>query len=172
MPHKMNESLDNICKAIDESLLRNLELMQEKVNITLQIEETLKDGHIELAKAKYIRGKETISMLQVPADEEGISSLFELETKLTEEGGKVVPHFDISLKRLNKDAEDIQDPIKWFGVLVPQSLRRAQKRFQETLYLIARATNIQAEILSVMDKLQSLYFLKNTFCKSNSVTQK
>lgn len=105
--------------------------------------------------------------MQVPVDNERVVTLFELETKLTEETGKIVPNFDISLKRLDKSEDEIQDPIKWFGVLVPQSLRIAQKRFQESLYLIVRAANIQAEIASVVDKLQSLYFLKQTSCSTN-----
>lgn len=163
----MHESIDDICKAIDENLLRNLELMQEKIDIDVQMEKILRDGYIELAKAKYIRGKESISVLQVPVDNERVVTLFELETKLTEETGKIVPNFDISLKRLDKSEDEIQDPIKWFGVLVPQSLRIAQKRFQESLYLIVRAANIQAEIASVVDKLQSLYFLKHTSCSTN-----
>ncbi|XP_076239399.1 vacuolar ATPase assembly protein VMA22 [Calliopsis andreniformis] len=167
----MHESIDDICKAIDENLLRNLELMEEKISINCQIENILKDGHIELAKAKYIRGKENISILQVPEDEEKVSSLFELETKLTEETGKIIPNFDISLKQLDKDSGEIQDPIKWFGVLVPQSLRIAQKRFQESLYLVVRAANVQAEIASVLDKLQSLYFLKNASCSIDANTE-
>lgn len=165
----MHESINDICKAIDENLLRNLELMEEKISINIQIENILKDGHIELAKAKYIRGKENVSVLQVPEDDEKVATLFELETKLTgEETGKIVPNFDISLKQLNKDGDDIRDPMKWFGVLVPQSLRTAQKRFQESLYLVVRAANVQAEIASVLDKLQSLYFLKNTSCPTDA----
>lgn len=163
----MHESIDDICKAIDENLLRNLELIEEKININVQMEKILRDGYIELAKAKYIRGKESISVLQIPVDDDRVVTLFELETKLTEETGKIVPNFDISLKKLDKIGNEIQDPIKWFGVLVPQSLRIAQKRFQESLYLIVRAANIQAEITSVVDKLQSLYFLKYTSCSTN-----
>lgn len=163
----MHESIDDICKAIDENLLRNLELIEEKININVQMEKILRDGYIELAKAKYIRGKESISVLQIPIDDDRVVTLFELETKLTEETGKIVPNFDISLKKLDKIGNEIQDPIKWFGILVPQSLRIAQKRFQESLYLIVRAANIQAEITSVVDKLQSLYFLKHTSYSTN-----
>ncbi|XP_017881702.1 coiled-coil domain-containing protein 115-like [Ceratina calcarata] len=162
----MHESIDDICKAIDENLLRNLELLEEKIIVNVQMEKILRDGYIELAKAKYIRGKENISVLQIPADDEKVVTLFELETKLTEETGKIVPNFDISLKNMEESGNEIQDPIKWFGVLVPQSLRTAQKRFQESLYVAVRAANIQAEITSVVDKLQSLYFLKHTSCST------
>ncbi|XP_043266150.1 coiled-coil domain-containing protein 115-like [Colletes gigas] len=166
----MHESIDDICKAIDENLLHNLELMEEKISVNVQLENVLRKGHIELAKAKYIRGKESISILQVPDNDEKVATLFELETKITEETGKIIPNFDISLKKLDKE-DEIQDPIKWFGVLVPQSLRIAQKRFQESLYFAIRAANIQAEITSISDKLQSLYFLKNDSCVTNNVKE-
>ncbi|XP_076656531.1 vacuolar ATPase assembly protein VMA22 [Halictus rubicundus] len=166
----MHESVDDICKAIDENLLRNLELMEEKINVNMQMENMLRNGHIELAKAKYIRGKESISVLQIPDDEEKVVTLFELETKLTEETGKIIPNFDLSLKKLDKDGDEIPDPIKWFGVLVPQSLRIAQKRFQESLFLAVRSANIQAEIGSVLEKLKTLYFLKNAYCTTDNNT--
>ncbi|XP_078035055.1 vacuolar ATPase assembly protein VMA22 [Augochlora pura] len=164
----MHESMDDICKAIDENLIRNLELMEEKINVNVQMENMLRDGHIELAKAKYIRGKECISVLQVPDDEEKVVTLFELETKMTEETGKIIPNFDISLKKVDEDGGEIPDPIKWFGVLVPQSLRIAQKRFQESIYLAVRSANVQAEIASVLDKLKSLYFLKHAYCPTDN----
>ena len=157
----MHENVDDVCEAIDENLLHSLELMEEKIGINVQIESILRDGHIELAKAKYIRGKESISILQVPEDDEKVATLFELETKLAGETGKIIPSFDVSLKQSGNGEDEIQDPIKWFGVLVPQSLRTTQKRFQESIYLAARAANVQAELTSVLDKLQSLYFLKN-----------
>ncbi|OAD62747.1 hypothetical protein WN48_07563 [Eufriesea mexicana] len=163
----MHESIDDICKAIDTNLLRNLELMEEKININIQMERTLRDGYIELAKAKYIHGKENISILQVPVDVESVHTLFQLETKLNEKTGKIIPNFDISLNKFNSSGNEIQDPIEWFGILVPKSLRFAQKRFQESLYLIVRAANLQAEITSVIDKLQSLYFLKHNSCSTN-----
>ncbi|XP_076287870.1 vacuolar ATPase assembly protein VMA22 isoform X2 [Lasioglossum baleicum] len=160
---KMHEGRDEICKAIDENLLRNLELMEEKINVNMQMENTLRNGHIELAKAKYIRGKESISILQIPDDQEKVVTLFELETKLTDATGKIIPSFDLSLKKLDEDGDEIPDPIKWFGILVPQSLRIAQKRFQETLFLAVRSANIEAEIGIVLEKLRTSYFLKNAY---------
>ena len=53
----MHESIDGICKAIDENLLRNLELMQEKIDIDVQMERILRDGYIELLRLNTYEAK-------------------------------------------------------------------------------------------------------------------
>ncbi|XP_011637880.1 coiled-coil domain-containing protein 115-like [Pogonomyrmex barbatus] len=161
----MNKSMDVLSEEIDELMLRKLELMEEKVRENIQMEALLKDGHIELAKAKYIRGKENISILQVPNNKDTVTSLFDLETKMTTDDD-TVPCFDISFKKSN-DVDEPGDPIKWFGVLVPQNLKNSQKRFQESIYLAAKIANIQAELISVFSKLKALYVQKDNLCSLN-----
>lgn len=164
----MDKNVDVVSEEIDELLLHKLELMEEKVRANVQMETLLKDGHIELAKAKYIRGKENISVLQVPNNEDTVISLFDLETKINEDDDYLAAPFDISLKKPNDEAES-KDPIKWFGVLVPQSLRNSQKRFQESIYLAARIANVQAELTSVLFKLKTLHLQKDSLCSRNGV---
>ncbi|KAK2579695.1 hypothetical protein KPH14_011042 [Odynerus spinipes] len=159
----------DICNAIDKLVLRNLELMEEKVSTNVQMESLLRTGHIELAKARYICGKENVSILQVPVHTENVTSLFELESKYIEESKDAVPSFDISMRKENETGEDIQNPVKWFGVLIPQNLRTAQKRFQESVYLATKVANIQCELNSVSNKLKALYLLKNAFCKQSTL---
>lgn len=151
---------------MDDLTMLSLNLMEEKIVANIELEKLLRDGHIELAKARYIQGKETVGMLQVPVDEEQLSSLFNLETSLlkSEKKDVEVPHFDISMK-LKTSEGDLQDPIKWFGVLVPQSLKNAQKRFQEALYLVVKLANIQAKLLAIPTELNAL----KDFKRSNSL---
>ena len=130
------------------------------------MENLLREGHIELAKARYIRGKESMGRLQLPTKDEEIASLFDLETTISE--NNQVPHFDISLKKSNDSDQDIPDPIKRFGVLVPQNLRNAQKRFQESLYLATKAANVSAELFDTQNQLQSLFNEKKSLCDDSS----
>ncbi|XP_015120308.1 coiled-coil domain-containing protein 115 [Diachasma alloeum] len=152
----MKEDITEVCEKLDNLLLQTLDLMEEKVVTTIQLENHLRDGHLELAKARYIQGKETVGMLRVPQDT-AITSLFNLETSYpehsddeTEPSTSPIPRFSINLKD-REEIKEIQDPLKWFGVLVPQSLKTAQKRFQESLYLSARISDIGAE-LNVISK--------------------
>lgn len=161
--------MDTLSEKIDELLLRKLELMQEKVHGNVQMETLLKDGHIELAKAKYIRGKENISILQVPNNEDTVTALFDLETNVTNNNDDPVVCFDISLKKSNNETDEPKDPVKWFGVLVPQNLRKSQKRFQESIYLAVKIANVQAELTSVLSKLKALHIQKDTLCSENDI---
>ncbi|KAJ1095561.1 hypothetical protein NDU88_000723 [Pleurodeles waltl] len=47
-----------------------------------------------------------------------------------------------------KEAERVasQDPLKWFGILVPQSLRRAQNSFKQGLDLAVEVAELQSSI--------------------------
>lgn len=150
--------------ALDDLTIKNLELIEEKVSTSVQLEKLLREGHIDLAKARYIRGKETIGMLQIPSEENDIQALFDLETSYVQsdkkEDATEIPCFDISLKKSNGEVEEPQDPIKWFGLLVPQSLKSAQKHFQDALYLTAKLANIQAELTRVTSETDSLKLLK------------
>ena len=168
--YRMSKNVDVLSEEIDELMLRKLELIEEKVHGNIQMETLLKDGHIELAKAKYIRGKENISMLQVPNNEDTVTSLFDLETKIINEDNDMTePCFDISFKKLSDDADGPKDPIKWFGVLVPQNLKNSQKRFQESIYLAAKIANTQAELISVLSKLKTLCIEKDSSCSPNDI---
>ncbi|XP_020653296.3 vacuolar ATPase assembly protein VMA22 [Pogona vitticeps] len=42
-----------------------------------------------------------------------------------------------------------QDPLTWFGILVPQSLRQAQRTFQEGINLAAEIASLQSEIETI-----------------------
>lgn len=168
--YSMSKNIDVLSEEIDELMLRKLELIEEKIHGNIQMETLLKDGHIELAKAKYIRGKENISMLQVPNNEDTVTSLFDLETKtINEDNDMTEPCFDISFKKLSDNADGPKDPIKWFGVLVPQNLKNSQKRFQESIYLAAKIANTQTELISVLSKLKTLCIEKDSSCSPNDI---
>ena len=168
--YSMSKNVDVLSEEIDELMLRKLELIEEKIHGNIQMETLLKDGHIELAKAKYIRGKENISMLQVPNNEDTVTSLFDLETKtINEDNDMTEPCFDISFKKLSDNADGPKDPIKWFGVLVPQNLKNSQKRFQESIYLAAKIANTQTELISVLSKLKTLCIEKDSSCSPNDI---
>lgn len=152
---------------MDNLALESLELLEEKILLSIQIENKLREGHIELAKARYIRGKESVGMLQIPSEENEVKPLFELETKFNESNGKEnsekeeFPTFDISFKKSDNQEEEIQNPLKWFGVLVPQSLKSAQKHFQDAIFLSVKLANVQSELNKVTGKTDSLKKLKN-----------
>nr|XP_057939894.1 coiled-coil domain-containing protein 115-like [Doryrhamphus excisus] len=47
-----------------------------------------------------------------------------------------------------------QNPLKWFGILVPQSLKQAQSSFNQVIELTAEIANLQVAILNTRQELK------------------
>ncbi|RZF39944.1 hypothetical protein LSTR_LSTR002347 [Laodelphax striatellus] len=56
----------------------------------------------------------------------------------------------------------LQDPIKWFGVLVPQNLRQGQARFKRALELVVHTANIQLELHATVAQFRKLLDTKRS----------
>ena len=56
----------------------------------------------------------------------------------------------------NKEIPLVKDPIKWFGVLVPNSLRQTQGAFVKALELSVDCANIQSQINSTIERQKYL----------------
>ncbi|XP_053500052.1 coiled-coil domain-containing protein 115 [Ictalurus furcatus] len=48
-----------------------------------------------------------------------------------------------------------QDPLKWFGILVPQNLKQAQTAFKEVITLAAEISTLQSAIVKTRLEMQS-----------------
>ncbi|CAI5647591.1 unnamed protein product [Oreochromis niloticus] len=55
-----------------------------------------------------------------------------------------------------------QDPLKWFGVLVPQSLKHAQSSFKQVIELSAEIAALQTAVLSARQELKHSLQNKHT----------
>lgn len=53
-----------------------------------------------------------------------------------------------------EEAHTITDPLKWFGVLVPQTLKESQKEFKAALETIVQAAKEQHKARVLMKKLE------------------
>lgn len=60
------------------------------------------------------------------------------------------------------------DPIKWFGYLVPQNLRRAQKGFHTALELVVQNATIQSELNATCNRCDKLLKLKTAVAATES----
>ncbi|KAG1961909.1 coiled-coil domain-containing protein 115 [Pimephales promelas] len=48
-----------------------------------------------------------------------------------------------------------REPLKWFGILVPQSLKQAQSAFKEVITLSAEIASLQSAILATRKEMQA-----------------
>ncbi|XP_076596220.1 vacuolar ATPase assembly protein VMA22 [Chaetodon auriga] len=124
---------------------------------------TLENGEVdfctERVKEKCCNedGKDARSIEDIGPQEEGIRR-------------RIKPNKDITEKEANKEASSEkapevtpvrkseqnpqQDPLKWFGILVPQSLKQAQSSFRQVIELSAEIAALQTAVLNTREELK------------------
>ena len=63
---------------------------------------------------------------------------------------------DADTEKSLKSGKSVNDPMKWFGVLVPQSLRQSQKSFQQVIALTSSLATLQHKLLMLKERFQKL----------------
>ncbi|XP_055971615.1 coiled-coil domain-containing protein 115 [Sorex fumeus] len=142
-------------------LFRDLEELEAKrVALNARVEE----GWFSLSKARYAMGAKAVGPLQYAARMEPQVCVSTCEAqdglhkfwvvKASSQAPEEVGPRDAALRRrkgLNSAPEPPsspapQDPLNWFGILVPHSLRLAQASFREGLQLAADMASLQTRI--------------------------
>ena len=163
---------------LSELSLQLLSLSQDLVTAKLRLESAARAGWILLAKARYVRGG--VSMDQVPAGEGETEMVarVRLETReclqdnkvryfhhsLLEEGQDEGDEEDDGLKQRGADGTrrgdgrkrdlNTSEPLKWFGILTPPTLRQSQENFKTAAELAVECANIQSEMMGVSNRIK------------------
>lgn len=153
------KDLDNICDTLDKLTLDALTLMEEKVKLALNTENAMCGGEAHLAKARYIMGHNNVSSLQLPTEN---SPDFTAVAKVyPNEDEKLFGETSYELHLTKKsDDETVQDPIRWFGVLVPQNVNYAQNMFRQALQWAVQAVNVQKQLRETIQKIYEIKGVK------------
>ncbi|XP_026678402.1 coiled-coil domain-containing protein 115-like [Diaphorina citri] len=158
----------------DELFIERLELMNSYITQKYQLETLIKSGCLHLAKTRYVdRRPNYISTLQLPtsdsdketkalynvklveddtvkdSEKENVNNSNKKETKKSSENKHEGSHFE-----LIKQEDVKENPLRWFGVLVSQSLRSAQTDFQRCISLSVQIANVQLKLKKLEDKLK------------------
>ncbi|CAH1114329.1 unnamed protein product [Psylliodes chrysocephalus] len=152
-----NEDLDKICETLDKLTLDALYLMQEEIDLKLNIENAMSGGEAHLAKSRYILGLTNVSALQLPTENSPeFSAGLKVEVDEALLGRNVY-----NLREIKKtEDENVQEPLRWFGILVPQNLNFAQKMFRQALQWSVQAVNVQNQLRSVLQSISNLKEVK------------
>lgn len=141
------------CNLLDKLVLKQLHLMEEKMQCELIIESSINNGTINLAKSRYIMGQSSVSTARLPTEYSPDFSASTLCEAVEEDGVK-------QLKVVDNIGESKVNPLRWFGVLVPQNLHKAQGIFQNTINYIIDCVNIQLQILKNLEDIEALKIYK------------
>ncbi|KAK6177456.1 hypothetical protein SNE40_015552 [Patella caerulea] len=64
--------------------------------------------------------------------------------------------------------ETVIDPLKWFGVLVPQNLRKSQSSFKQAVESVVTIANLKHSIINLQTEYRSLLEKKSNMLKNAS----
>lgn len=142
--------LNKVYDILDKTILKQLQLMEDKMCCELMIESSINNGSFQLAKSRYIMGQSSVSMTQLPTECSAEFQASILCEDVVEDGTK-------QLKLIENNEGNTVNPIRWFGVLVPQNLHKAQNIFQNSINHVVDCVNVQLQLL---DNLKNINMLR------------
>uniref|UniRef100_A0A7S0VIH5 Vacuolar ATPase assembly protein VMA22 n=1 Tax=Polytomella parva TaxID=51329 RepID=A0A7S0VIH5_9CHLO len=136
---------------------KSLDCVEEYITCQQRLSKKLKQGLFNLSKAKYSLG--TLGQVNYNSN---ASALITTKVKNGIEGQEVVNEdicasvcSQFSLIQLDDDAAKKENPLHWFSVLPPSSLREAQKDFLEVVNLCLDLANASQQIRFAMDSWEN-----------------
>lgn len=152
-----SNELDKICTTLDKLCLDALTLMEEQIKLKLNVENSMCSGEASLAKSRYIMGQNSVTSLQLPSENgPQFDAAIKLHSNENELGQR---SFDVELQKAT-DGNDIHDPMKWFGYLVPHSLHYAQNMFRQAIQWAVEAANVQVKLNETLNTIEQLKTVK------------
>lgn len=145
-----------ICTLLDKQTLDLFDLIEQQVQCKINIEKSTVDGQLMIAKSRYINGTQTVSVAQLPTKN---SAEFNALTTVCVDEQSKPNHFTINRQSVDKDSGHVE-PLKWFGILTPQSLLTAQQHFQKAIEFVGECATIQVNLLNTLSNLLQLSELK------------
>jgi len=131
-PIKVDETIDesvaDLGLRLDELLLERIDSIDEQLVLMKKLESQMAQGYLQLAKSRYIGGERSFCSLQIPGEDA------EHRAQL-----KVEHDAELSLQAVHDP--DGNDAAKWFGLLVPTSLRQSQRAFRNAAELAVAVVN-------------------------------
>mmetsp|Transcript_48731 Transcript_48731/g.152965 ORF Transcript_48731/g.152965 Transcript_48731/m.152965 type:complete len:173 (-) Transcript_48731:2026-2544(-) len=142
-------------EAVDEALMAYLKDVDEYQTSMAEVVAACKAGMLELARARKSMGFKgcAVSQLQYPSrmkasrkvvvkdENEGEGILANSDNDQFCDGKRIFVEAIESIPEQTEDEDPVfVDPIKWFGVLVPSSLRVSQKGFVRAVESAAAAS--------------------------------
>ncbi|KAL3285568.1 hypothetical protein HHI36_000098 [Cryptolaemus montrouzieri] len=158
------DQYEEVCDLLDKICLDTLVLMEEEIQMNINLEKSMCEGEMNLAKCRYIMGPNSVSALNIPASpEENIDSL----VSVTNSPSETIPNVkEYHLNSLDSNKEKFANPIRWFSVLAPQNLFTSQAMYKAALRWVVQMVNARNQLNELCDKFESLKLVKASLKKS------
>lgn len=149
---------DEICTLLDKQLLDLFDSIEQQVLCKLNIERFTIDGQLMIAKSRYTNGAQTVSIAQLPTKNSNEFNALATVTNDSEHSS-TANCFKINRHPVDKGSGYVE-PLKWFGILTPQSLLTAQQRFQNAIEYVCECANIQVNVMQIVLNILKLKKIK------------
>ncbi|XP_029361602.1 vacuolar ATPase assembly protein VMA22 [Echeneis naucrates] len=138
----------------------------------------LDDGNVEFSTERVTQSKESEKDVRLIEDigpqEKGVRRRNKPQKDITEKGANDKPSSEKATEATpvkQRDHSHQQDPLKWFGILVPQSLKQAQSAFKQVIELSAEIATLQTAILNTKQELRNSMKHKHVLQEEISAAQ-
>ncbi|KAI3657157.1 hypothetical protein MP638_002349 [Amoeboaphelidium occidentale] len=132
-----------------------VDALEKYLEMQKELSEQMKSAFWNLSRAQHTMGHSRVSTLQVPAiDEMKAQTLLEISSTDWWIVQRTEEEIEQDEDDEEKEAHTFTDPLKWFGVLVPQTLKESQKDFKAALETIVQAAKEQHKARVLMKKLE------------------
>lgn len=202
--------MDDIGRELDQLALEFFELLERLQEKRQCLNTAIRDGHLNLSKARYSMGNKSVGALQYShkmdcalyhvecdsskafpgnaavaftlqkgapgkaldspetlanvSDQEESSLRRRTSKSNSRLGGRkeITGIEDLCIAKDDKSSLDrsskycIQDPLKWFGILVPGCLKTGQRNFQNAIELSCEVTNLEFKLSEIIEKFKVL----------------
>ncbi len=135
---------------VDKLTIEMLDLIEQQVKCKMNIENLIGQGQIQIAKTRYTQGTRTVSTSQLPTENSNEFKALRTIERTSNDVGDL--QLNLNVQNINKD-DGYVDPIKWFGILVPQSLQLARDAFQKSIEYSCECANIQSSLWRTMSNI-------------------
>lgn len=166
-------------EALDDVLETSVDSIEAMLSLRESLNELLETGLLELARARYASGNQwAVSALQLNMGDmraaRTVSStrpddgyhrfelLFDDNRQPTEDDSSGARRRRAADRDKVEEEEEqpptprAGDPLKWFGVLVPSSLRRSQKCFATALEILTDVATEQSKLATSLTRYEQL----------------
>lgn len=103
-----------------------------------------------------------MSSSQLPGESEDAREFKALKTISRSKNDLESSEFELEIHSVDKDTDHV-DPVKWFGILVPQSLKTARDRYEKATELVIESANVEQRLRKNYELLDKLKTIKVNF---------
>ncbi|KFB40782.1 hypothetical protein ZHAS_00008213 [Anopheles sinensis] len=138
-----NTDREELCELMDKILINSLELVEQDVQLSQDIDRLMTEGQIDLAHTRFTKGPNAVSAVQLPAED--YKPFRALRTVAITPDESTLPHMSLESHPVDAEEERI-DPASWFGILRPPTLNSAKDKFTRSLESIVERANVRVTL--------------------------